>query len=260
MNKNKRIWIVIGSILIMGILITFATSSFVKSKESEQSYENYGVEAKAEKPSTEVGTEAVSAKLKRDSPPARDIHKKEMNETTANDKPQAGGGGGSIDTDNSSIKQKSLDVEKTELASVEEPVISPVNGLSEAELKKGVKYYEKRLKDLDVQIETMHKEAQSTNTYSMKVLADKEFNLWDKEQQAIYQVILQQLSDKDQVTLKDSQTAFIKDRDAKAEEAVKRYSGGSLEELEYTESLIESSRNRAYALVEEYKDVFPSKE
>ena len=35
MNKNRGIWIVIGSILVIGILITLATSSFVKSKEND---------------------------------------------------------------------------------------------------------------------------------------------------------------------------------------------------------------------------------
>jgi len=34
MNRNRGIWIVIGSILVIGILVTFATFSFVKSKDS----------------------------------------------------------------------------------------------------------------------------------------------------------------------------------------------------------------------------------
>lgn len=94
----------------------------------------------------------------------------------------------------------------------------------------------------------------------MKALVEKELKLWDREQNAIYAAITQELNDEDRKALETSQQEWIKSRDTKAEDAAKKYSGGSLEELEYTASLTESTRARAYDLVAEYMNVLSSGE
>lgn len=51
----------------------------------------------------------------------------------------------------------------------------------------------------------------------------------------------------------EQQRAWLKERDSAAVEAAKNSAGGSSESLEYTASLAESTRARAYELAELYK-------
>lgn len=264
MIKNKGIWIVIGSILLIGILITFTISSFVKSNESIQGLEGNAYQETNGEDNQEDGTPKL---LSPDPAEPRDFGVEEKETSAAPKQKGFGEAGTRLKTAEDPIQgkapKKALD--NPETASPTEPVISPLspdtkNRLSDEELTEGAAYYQKHLKDLDTQIEKMRKESLSANTYSMKALADKEFELWDREQSVIYNVILEKLSDKDKTALKADQNAWAKRRDTKAEEAARKYSGGSLEELEYTASMAESSRTRAYDLVDEYKEVLSVKD
>lgn len=139
----------------------------------------------------------------------------------------------------------------------EDPKNSPVNSIASSE---GAAYYQKHLLELDTMIKKMREESVESTTYSMKGQADKELKMWIIEQNAIYSAIIEELSGEEVISLETSQQAWIKSRDAKAEEAAKKYSGGSLEVVEYTASMAESTRARAYDLVEEYISVLSLKE
>ncbi len=261
MNKNRGIWIVIVSILVIGIFITQATSNFVKSKESlpesggsaDQSVVlsqdvpeeagNYSGQPELfsleQAPSTREVTQAETAAKKEESP-IEDA-------------------GSSPESVEASFSVKSFDAPVSQAET--EAVISPISPDTKnrsallAVPVEGDGDYQKHLSELDAQIKKMWKESGDSNTYSMKALADKELKLWTIELNTIYNVVLERLGEEERSQLETSQQEWLKSRDGKAEEAADKYSGGSLEELEYTASLAESTRTRAYDLAAQYDEV-----
>ena len=121
-------------------------------------------------------------------------------------------------------------------------------------------YYDKHLAEVDVQIQKMRAEVTDSSTYSMKNLAEKELQTWNLEMNSIYGTILKLLDEESSASLEKEQQAWLKNRDTRAEESARKYSGGSLEGVEYTASLAESTRERTYDLVAEYIDILPSEE
>jgi len=278
MNRNRGIWIVIGSILVIGILMTFATFSFVKGKDSttnssvvsgysedsqtlkeektgsgsvRQISPDIMIPKEAQKKSvpddTEVSSDTAQPEEDDESAVLQDTQEPMMKRAVSSEPDEAAG---TADTYGESETQ----------SSVPEPVITPITPDSKAKTaqaaapSEGADYFRKHLKELDAQIKKMREDSADSNTYSMKALADKELKLWNREQNAIYEAISETLSEDLKRKLEASQQSWIKDRDIKAEEAAKKYSGGTLEELEYTASLAESTRERAYSLIEEYEE------
>jgi uncharacterized protein YecT (DUF1311 family) len=279
MNKSRGIWIVIGSILVIGILITLATTSFINSKEiipdpvgiqsfsssevsSDQDngtyynkgQESYSGDQKKTKEQTSIPEEGASLKRAAGT---------EGKSNESNSKRAAAEAGPEERTE---ILSDSADADMAPLAAdaIQETVISPKNpdlkakSSIESASESGAAFYQKHLVSLDEQIKKIREESGDSNTYSMKALADKELKLWNMEQNTIYDTIAQTLSDEERESLESSQQNWVKTRDAKAVDAAKKFSGGSLEGLEYTASLAESTRERAYELVKEYSDVLPS--
>ncbi|WP_349948106.1 lysozyme inhibitor LprI family protein [Lacrimispora sp. BS-2] len=285
MNKNRGIWIVIGSILVIGILITLATSSFVKSKENVSDPMGITGLSNSEVPEAYADAKgyggtpelfSADAPAPKEAPASAEEPKQRKagpvaapkTETVPDNSAQPAEAGlrMKIAIVSDEAEPAPQAAESSNEASIEETVISPISPdsksrpVNSAGSSEGAAYYQKHLFDLDAQIKKMRQESGDSNTYSMKALADKELKLWNRELNAIYAAILEELNDEDIKSLETSQQAWIKSRDAKAEEAAKKYSGGSLEEVEYTASLAESTRARAYDLVEEYMDVLSLKE
>lgn len=279
MNKGRGIWIVIGSILVIGVLITIATTSFINSKEvipdpvgiqnfssselsSDQdngAYYNKGQEIysgdqKNPKEQTSVPEEGASLKkAARAEGKSDESINKRMAVVEAGPEEQLGVASDSANADMAPAAE-----------SIQETIISPINPDLKAKSsiapasENGAESYQKHLVSLDEQIKKIREESGDSNTYSMKALADKELKLWNMEQNTIYDTIAQVLSDEERKSLEVSQQNWVKTRDSKAVDAAKKFSGGSLEGLEYTASLAESTRERAYDLVKEYSDVLPS--
>lgn len=273
----------IGSILVIGILVTFATASFVKSNENVPESAENSLMSGSEFPEAFKETNPYGGQAELFS---ADIA--EPGEGSAR-KEDAGAGSTGPDSSESqaSVNRNGIVPEEEEMelkssgesapadqlpqpafessgeASAREPVISPISPdtksrlFNSADAMEGAAYYRKHLEDLDAQIKKMREESGNSNTYSMKALADKELKLWNRELDGIYAAAAEVLTEEDRQALETSQQAWIKSRDARAEEAAQKYSGGSLEELEYTASLAESARVRAYDLVEEYAEVLP---
>lgn len=286
MNKNRGIWIVIGSILVIGILVTFATASFVKSKENvPDSAQNSGLsnaevlDASEEANGYGEAPELFSADLAapKEAPEAEgkvksgkaDPAATESEASSTENRPLAADSGAEMKSAANSAPASGdpeTALKSSEESAVTEPVITPISPdtryrlSNAADPTEGAAYYQKHLADLDTQIKKMREESGDSNTYSMKALADKELKLWNREQNVIYTAVSESLDDEARKELELSQQAWIKSRDAKAEEAAKKYSGGSLEGLEYTASLAESTRARAYDLLAEYTEVFSSGE
>lgn len=279
MNKSRGIWIVIGSILVIGVLITIATTSFINSKEiipdpvgiqnfssselsSDQDngtyyskgQEIYSGDQKKTKEQTSIPEEGASLKK---------AARAEGKSDESNNKRVAAEAGPEEQLE---MVSDSADADMAPLAAetIQETIISPKNpdlkakSSIESASENGAAFYQKHLVSLDEQIKKIREESGDSNTYSMKALADKELKLWNMEQNTIYDTIAQVLSDEERKSLEVSQQNWVKNRDTKAVDAAKKFSGGSLEGLEYTASLAESTRERAYELVKEYSDVLPS--
>lgn len=270
MNKGRGIWIVIGSILVIGVLMTLATTSFINSKETAPSpvgVQNYssseltsnqdnGAYYNKEKSKEQSSYPEEGASLKRSA--KVDAKGEASQRMMAAAEPE----------EKTEMIQDSSEADSTPVPSLkmaeaaeQETVLSPISPDIKAKVSVesntdgGAVAYQKHLKSLDEQIKKIRDESGNSNTYSMKALADKELKLWDTEQNTIYDAIAQSLSEEERKTLEQSQQTWMKSRDAKAEEAAKKFSGGSLEGLEYTASLADSTRTRAYDLVKEYSEV-----
>ena len=142
-----------------------------------------------------------------------------------------------------------------------EPLISPdIKAMVPGGAVKERDSYLKQLEDLDAKIKKMREDAGSTDPSARRALADEEFKLWDRERKTIYNAILEQSDEEAREAWSASQQAWLKSRDQRAEEAAKNHSTEGLEELFYTLSLAEFTRERAYALAGEYSEIAVVKE
>lgn len=117
-------------------------------------------------------------------------------------------------------------------------------------------YYVKRLQDLDSQIRKNKESQTGANVNSsVKSAAASELKLWDSELNDIYNAVLDRLGQEESEELVKEERAWLKERDSLAMDAAKKSAGGSSESLEYTMSLIESTRQRAYELAGRYAQV-----
>lgn len=301
MDKNKGIWIVIGSILVIGILVTVMTASFVRKEAGGEAdmTELAATENQTEPPASSpdapklylAGQEQLSSAPagKADAGPMERSAKPGMlSEAPLSKKPELASENGEApagvpqisDAGEYRIAPASQEEAEYDEAAQEDDTalvsndgslqIASENGETELmitplspstkrtvvlEYTDAASYYEKHLAELDAQIRKMRGDAGDSTTYSMKALADKELRMWGIELNDIYAVISDGLDVEAREKLEVSQQDWIKSRDAKAREAGKKYSGGSLEGVEYTASLAESTRSRAYDLVSQYEDI-----
>ena len=288
MNKNRGIWFVIGGILILGLLVTFAISHFIKDKayisEPQKSALSSGAEFSESAGDAGPAPRMFSAdsaqnRTAGNSPAGPEIKNRKMAVPDTSDEADVpsqsvpetdtAAYGALSETGADSTEEEESRVPEAEpkalLKSAEEPalqetVLSPIAPDKKAVLRQeetgaeGADSYRERLDALDEQIEKMWKESGDSNTYSMKAMADKELKLWARSLAEIYEAVCDGLDEEAKAELEESQKNWMKDRDAKADEDAKKYSGGTLEELEYTMSQAASTKSRAYELIEKYME------
>ncbi len=146
---------------------------------------------------------------------------------------------------------------------VESVMISPLEtnasqNNSQNENAAKASYYRNRLSELDVQIQKSRESQASSganiNSGSLSQSAvSGELKLWDNELNVIYDEILKRLDEKQAGELVEEERQWMKERDRLAAEAAKAFSGDAKESVEYTASLAESTRSRAYELVDAYE-------
>lgn len=112
--------------------------------------------------------------------------------------------------------------------------------------------YQKRLAELDAQIERMRSSETDNTVHSVKSAAQTEQRIWERELDAVYTLLIGSLDEESGNELRADQQRWIISRDQKAQEASKKNSGGSMESVEYIASIAASTRERVYALVERY--------
>lgn len=147
------------------------------------------------------------------------------------------------------------EMQETDVLSPLEPggVLAEASPALEEAAAESRSYYVKRLQDLDSQIQkTRETQGSANGGNSAKSAASNELKLWDSELNAIYNAILGRLEQEQSEALVKEERAWLKERDSLAMEAAQKTAGGSGESLEYTLSLTESTRQRAYELAERY--------
>lgn len=119
-------------------------------------------------------------------------------------------------------------------------------------------YYRNRLTELDVQIRKSRESQASSGTNlnsnsQTQNSVSGELKLWDNELNVIYDEVLSRLDEKQAGELVEEERQWMKERDRLASEAAKASSDDAQESVEYTASLAESTRLRAYELVNAYE-------
>lgn len=113
--------------------------------------------------------------------------------------------------------------------------------------------YKTRLEELDAQIERNRKaDAEKPVANSVKARAENELKLWETELDGILKALEGHLDSTQIEELYTRQREWRREKESAALEAAKKQSGSTLEEVEYSITLGESTRARAYELVEEY--------
>ena len=118
--------------------------------------------------------------------------------------------------------------------------------------------------DMINRMETKEKSVEESfggSNVEMKEAAVVIFKSWDNELNKVYKLLMSKLSKKEQMKLRNEEKAWIKRKERAAEEAADRFcetvNGNKLcgtgYGLEYTESLINSTKNRAIELSKRYE-------
>lgn len=268
--KNKGIISVIAGIMVIGVAVTLCTSSYITRQEEMESLEYIVAESETDVPAeekTSVETFAVAAA--REYPPEDQAFGKSLmkavpdGEALSPESPEEAGEPSDLSDEMSGVAL-AKEVPERETATESAPESKDgadvktaafgiaAESLEEEEESTEVSPHHKRLMELDAQIQKVREEETESTTYSMKTAAENELKLWDSELNTIYNDILDLLDEEETKEMIKQEREWMKERDALAVEAAKRSAGGTLEGLEYTASLAESTRQRAYELADLY--------
>lgn len=284
--KEKRIWIVIGCILLIGSGVTYYTNSYVKgqakggerieeassdggSPEAFGTLESIGPEEESNSVWTEnEGTleTGLARKGRIAGEPLRESRELPLSEEDGNGKAglkeEVREGDPDGEGSKASVPEEGVtgarDSSETAEDMVEAIPISPLTGartrsnqiLPSSDCKQ-------RLKDLDHQIQKIRESEgadSSSNLYSIKTSAETELKLWEGEMGAVYNGLLEMLSQEDAAALAVEQQEWLQKRDLKAAEGTSR-SNGSVDRLGYTAILVSLTRERAYELADRCEEV-----
>ena len=115
-----------------------------------------------------------------------------------------------------------------------------------------------RLGEIENTIQNLENSGSANTTDAMREAVAYEYRLWDAELNQIYQAIMAVLPDEETDTLRGRERRWIRERDTAAKQAAERYKGGTMENVEYTASLANSTRDRAYELLDLYESYLPA--
>lgn len=260
--KDKRIWLVILGILVIGIMVTGYTRSVVKKQADSAAFEGErSTEASLgpfkERTEEEAQKEESGAVQERSRLAGRETEPEEtktelfMSPGLMQEQAQA-------DTAVPETEQK--EEEAGEPAAISEPVPAmarsavPESGReatdSQADSPCEGGLYRQRLNDLDAQIQKMQEQERDPNVYSIKTSAETEVKMWDRELNAVYNALLGILPQEEAEELAKEQKEWLINRETAAGQSGKTEGAGS---ISYAASLVDLTRNRAYELADRYE-------
>ena len=109
--------------------------------------------------------------------------------------------------------------------------------------------YMEKLRLMDQEVDNV---GSADTMLEMKQASSALFKKWDDVLNEIYGVLKNQLSGSEMELLRKEQREWIVLRDTSAEESASKYKGGTMEGLEYSQTLVYMTRQRCYELVEIY--------
>ena len=249
MMKEKKVWIVIGCILVLGSTVTGYTHSYIKKQPDFYETEAVlmaggasrmagpeGRSAGSQAPSEEAAPAPASLEADAGVPAAASFGAPAAGEAQM---PEMAGRAASPEADSGP-------------ASPEAVSISPAAGPGSSQPGTAdVQDYKKRLQELDTQIQKMREEG-SANVYSFKVSAETELSMWENEMNTVYGALEELMDEEDKQELKAEQQEWMKTRDENAAKAAKN--SASVDTVGYAAELVNLTRDRAYELAEEYEE------
>ncbi|MDO4328250.1 MAG: lysozyme inhibitor LprI family protein [Lachnospiraceae bacterium] len=164
---------------------------------------------------------------------------------------------GTVFTETAAAKEaemkKSADAPESQITVSSSVTINEASLNETADYQEKLRKYQERLAELDAQIERMRSSETDNTVHSVKSAAQTEQRIWERELDAVYTLLIGSLDEESGKMLRAEQQKWIISRDQKAQEASKKNSGGSMESVEYIASIAASTRERVYALVEQYR-------
>ena len=281
--KDKRIWIVIGCILVIGTGVTHYTKYYVKNQASvtmEAAASAGDIPAGAPNPASapEVqdraaeggaapGAAAGGTAAEKAVPSERSLSSAASAPPGPGAAPAAAADGMEEShadetmaaSDETGASREAAEAEAAQIYSdddvpVEAVPISPLTGAQNGEIRSyRMVDYKQRLLDLDTQIQKMREQETDSNVYSIKTSAETELKMWESEMNTIYNSLLESLGDEEAAKLAAEQQNWMKSWDAKAAESSGNNSV-SVEGIGYAATLVSLTRDRAYELAGRYED------
>ena len=142
-----------------------------------------------------------------------------------------------------SLQEKEVTGEETALAEDEGAEVQSVETKEES--------YTERLKKLDSQIQKTREQDTDSNVYSAKTSAETELKMWDGELNAVYNALLEALSQEEALKLANEEKDWLKKRESDAADSSGKTGNG----LSYASSMVNQTRERAYELAKRYDEL-----
>lgn len=113
-------------------------------------------------------------------------------------------------------------------------------------------YYLKMLDDIQKKIDKEYDMQKAGTTYEMRNINGEQYDLWDGALNTIYKDLKSTLSPSDMKKLQDEELAWISKKESDAKKESMKAEGGTLEQVYYGISIVESTKKRCYELVSNY--------
>jgi Trk K+ transport system NAD-binding subunit len=112
----------------------------------------------------------------------------------------------------------------------------------------------KRVRDVETIARIRAAEKKNQSDVERQNSASSQLRYWETQMNSVYQTIMSVLSTEEAAVLARDQQDWKKQREQNAAEAARNLAGSRQESTEYTLSQAEATRERAYELLERYRD------
>lgn len=113
-------------------------------------------------------------------------------------------------------------------------------------------YYTQKLNDIQAKIDKDYNFKDTITTKDMRTSSGAQYKFWDDALNEIYKELQNTLSSSDMEKLKKEELAWISQKEIDAKNAADKVKGGTLEPVNYSLSVADSTKKRCYELVNNY--------
>lgn len=113
-------------------------------------------------------------------------------------------------------------------------------------------YYIQKLNDIQAKIDKDYNFKDTITTQDMRNSSGAQYKFWDDALNEIYKELQKTLPSSDMENLKKEELAWISQKESDAKNSADKVKGGTLEPVNYSLSLADSTKKRCYELVNNY--------